>query len=323
MAIENVAGETAGQGQAADLGAGRMESDSSFALPNDFDADIDDSIELPEEPSPSESGAGAPPTRPSGAPASDVQPIPATGAQTGQRPAAAPAQSVAAPQTPQPVAQPQAVPAGQTPVADSTERRIYTPGELATQLGRNKDAMIDALAAQKFQLSPQETQALEVDAVGVLPKIMARVYFEATVNGLQQLANMVPRMVEHVANERLAENAAEGDFHTEWPNIDRNNGTHMRTVAQLAASYRQMNPNASQADAVKYVGMAATHFLGLQMPQKTAANGPKPGNGALSSPARGRNPPFAPAAGGRAHTPAGTPTGSQNPFEGLGLQFDE
>src|SRR5258707_14380549 len=165
MAIENVAGETAGQGQAADLGAGRMESDSSFALPNDFDANIDDGIEIPEEPS-SGDGAGAPSPHPSGAPASDVQPLPATGAQPAQR-AAAPAQPVAAPQA-QPVAQPQAAPAGQTPVADSTERRIYTPGELATQLGRNKDAMIDALAAQKFQLSPQETQALQGDAVGVL-----------------------------------------------------------------------------------------------------------------------------------------------------------
>src|SRR5258708_9212294 len=144
MAIENVAGETAGQGQAADLGAGRMESDSSFALPNDFDADIDDSIELPEEPSPSESGAGAPPTRPSGAPASDVQPIPATGAQTGQRPAAAPAQSVAAPQTPQPVAQPPAVPAGQSPVTGSNGRGIFTPGEHTAQIGRTKDDMIHA-----------------------------------------------------------------------------------------------------------------------------------------------------------------------------------
>src|SRR5258708_18051778 len=182
MAIENVAGETAGQGQAADLGAGRMESDSSFALPNDFDADIDDSIELPEEPSPSESGAGAPPTRPSGAPASDVQPIPATGAQTGQRPAAAPAQSVAAPQTPQPVAQPQAVPAGQTPVADSSQKRKYTPGELATQLGRNKDAMIDALAAQKFQLSPQETPPLAVPPAAVFPKIMANALFHAPIH---------------------------------------------------------------------------------------------------------------------------------------------
>jgi hypothetical protein len=180
--------------------------------------------------------------------------------------------------------------------------------------------MIDALAAQKFQLTPAEIQAFEVDALGSLPKMMAKVYFEATVNGLQLLANMVPRMVEHVANERLAENAAEGDFHTEWPNIDRNNQVHMRTVAQLAASFRQMNPSASQADAVKYVGMAATSFLGLQMPQKNNGAGQRPGNGA--APVR-RNPPFAPASGGRAQPPAGTPTQQTTGFEGLGLQFDD
>src|SRR5258707_6283013 len=157
MAIENVAGETAGQGQAADLGAGRMESDSSFALPNDFDADIDDSIELPEEPSPSESGAGAPPTRPSGAPASDVQPIPATGAQTGQRPAAAPAQSVAAPQTPQPVAQPQAVPAGQNPGTGSPQKRIYTPGGTRNPIRWDKAVQVHRAAAQK--LHPSDPRA--------------------------------------------------------------------------------------------------------------------------------------------------------------------
>src|SRR5258707_15813456 len=83
-----------------------------------------------------------------------------------------------------------------------------------------------------------------------------------------------------------------------------------------------MNPNASQADAVKYVGMAATHFLGLQMPQRNAA-GTRPGNGA-QQPVRGRNPPFAPAAGGRAQPTARTPTGSPgDAFAGLALQFDD
>ena len=322
MAIENVAGETAGQtGQAnvADLGAGRVEGDNSFALPNDFDANIDDGIEISDEPKEP----------------SEVQPVPvlpagtrvAPTAQPAAQPGAQPVQPVAAPaqpaQTPvaQPVGQPAAQPAGQTPDSGAaTERRIYSPGELAQQLGRNKDTMIEALATQKFQLSPAEREALEVDAVGVLPKIMARVYFEATVNGLQQLANMVPRMVEHVANERLAENSAETDFHTEWPNIDRNNPVHMKTVAQLAASYRQMNPNASQQDAVKFVGMAATNFLGLQMPQRNAAEGQRSGNGAIRRP----NPAFAPATGGRAQPPAGTPTGSPgDAFAGLGLQFDD
>lgn len=293
-------------------GAGRMEGDSSFALPNDFDTDIDDGIEIPEEQQPPE--VQAVPVLPAAAPT--VPPAAQPGTQPVQ-PTAAPVQSAPAPQA-QPVQQPTGAAEGQAPEGGGA-RRIYTPAELAQQLGANKDTMIDALAAQKFQLTPAEIQAFEVDALGSLPKLMAKVYFEATVNGLQQLANMVPRMVEHVANERLAENSAEQDFHKEWPNIDRNNPVHMRTVTQLSQSFRQMNPNASIADAVKYVGMAATTFLGLQMPQK-AGNGTRPGNGA--APAR-RNPPFAPASGGRAQPPAGTPPAQTGGFEGLGLQFDE
>src|SRR5713101_6046146 len=110
MAIENVAGETAGQGSgqssAADTGAGQMHGDDNFALPNDFDANIDDGIEIPEAQEPSE-----------------VQPVPvlpagtrvAPAAQPAAQPGAQPVQPVAAPAQPAqtPVAQPVAQPAAQ------------------------------------------------------------------------------------------------------------------------------------------------------------------------------------------------------------------
>lgn len=315
MAIEAVAGDSIvqpGDGAAGDIGAGPMTGDDSFTLPDSFEDNIDDGISVPEE-TPVD-GVAAPSPRPS--PGAAAPPAPAAGQTPVQQQTPAAAQPAPAQPAPQPVAQPQ----GATPQGGGAERRIYSPGELAQQLGQNRTTMIDALAAQKFQLSPAEVQALEVDAVGVLPKIMARVYFEATVNGLQQMANMVPRMVEYVANERLAENQAESDFHTEWPNIDRNNAQHMRTVAQLAQSFRQMNPGASQADAVKYVGQAATAFLGLQAPQRAAAPGARPGNGA-----RRTAPPFAPATGGRAQPMPGQTPAPQpgDAFAGLGLNFDD
>lgn len=320
MAIENVAGETAGTPVAADVGPGAMQGDDNFTLPSDFDANIDDGIEVPADAGGTTEGADTlRPLPASGVTAPTAQPAAQPGAQPTQQVAVQPVQPVA-PQAPQ-VAQPASQPVTQG-VDGGAGRRIFTPGELAQQLGANRETMIEALASQKFQLTPAETQALEVDAVGVLPKIMARVYFEATVNGLQQMANMVPRMVEHVANERFQENAAETDFHTEWPNIDRNNQGHMRAVAQLAASFRQMNPSASQADAVKFVGMAATNFLGLQMPVKPNGGAARPGNGAPPA-RRSAQPSFVPASGGRAQPPAGTPTAPQNPFEGLGMQFDE
>lgn len=180
--------------------------------------------------------------------------------------------------------------------------------------------MIDALAQQKFALTPAEIQALEVDAVGVLPKIMARVYYEATVNGLQQLANMVPRMVESVVTTRIGENSAEEAFHTEWPNIDPNNAQQMKAVQHFANSYRQMNPRASQTDAIKFVGTAVTQFFGLQMPQRANGSGAPRGGTPLARP---RTPPFAPAQGGRAAPLPGQPQAPAEPFLGLGMQFDE
>lgn len=304
MPIEAVAGESATpeggtEIDYSDVGQGAFDDDSNFALPADFEQDIPEPVEPPPAP-------GQLPAQPSGTQAAPPQ---------QQQP-----QQQQVPQPQQPAAD-GVQPVQQQPVQQPAEsNRIFSPGELAQQLGRNRDAMIDALAAQKFQLSPTEVQALEVDAVGVLPKIMARVYFEATVNGLQQLANMVPRMVEHVANERIAESEAESDFHREWPNIDRNNPEHMRTVVQLSTSFRQMNPRASMADAIKYVGMAATNFLGLPMPVRGGNNSARP-----AAPARRTvNPPFAPANGGRAQPPAGTPIApSGDPFAGLGQNFDE
>lgn len=192
------------------------------------------------------------------------------------------------------------------------------PGELATALGQNRDKIIDALATGKFQLSPADVQALEVDAVGVLPKIMARVYFEATVNGITQMANMVPRMVESVVSERILESQAETDFHTAWPNIDRNNSQQMQAVNHFANSYRQMNPGASKEDAIKFVGMAVTQMFNLQQPQRAAAGQPPRGG----TPPRRTPPPFTPAQGGRAQPPAGTPPLPADPFAGLGESFD-
>lgn len=330
MAIEQVAGETAGQSGASssDVGAGPVSGNDAFALPNDFDSYVDegDTIEIP--PEGGEAGAG------------DIRPVPASGAGVPQTPTTT-SQGASAPTAPtQPTGQqPVAPPAGQqpaqqqpaqTPVAaegqptgEGAAQRIYSPAELAQALGQNKSTMIEALAQQKFALSPEEIQSLEVDAVGVLPKIMARVYFEATVNGLQQIANMVPRMVEHVANTRIAESDSERAFFDAWPNIDARNAEQVKVVTQLSNSFRQMNPRASMEDAIKYVGQAATAFLGLQAPQRNSNGGQAPRGNNGGTPPRRTNPPFAPAGGGRAQPPAGTPTAPASPFAGMGMQFDE
>jgi hypothetical protein len=287
----------------------------NFALPDDFDAYVDEgeAIEIPSE-------GTAEPTEgsPGSTTSQQAEPVASGASPTGQQPKSPAGGTQQPPQTGE-GQQPQQATPPQQPTEEGAPPRIYSPAELAQTLGQNRDRMIDALAQQKFALSPEEIQALDVDAVGVLPKIMARVYFEGQVNSLQQIANMVPRMVEHVANTRIAESDSERAFFEAWPNIDSRNVEHMKVVTQLSNSFRQMNPRASRDDAIKYVGQAATAFLNLPTPQRNSNGGQPPrGNG----PSR-RTPPFAPAQGGRAQPPAGTPTAPTNPFDGLGVHFDE
>jgi len=304
-----------GGGVPADVGLGPVAGDTSFALPDDFDTPIDDGIELPDESQQPSGGGGSPPdpgaTQGQQPPAGQQQQQPPPGPAPGQQQQPQPAAS----QPPQ--AQPQAG-------DGSTERRIYSPAELAQALGQNRVQMIDALAQQKFALTPQEIQALEVDAVGVLPKIMARVYYEATVNGLQQIANMVPRMVENVVTTRIGETAAEDTFHNAWPNIDKANPQHMQAVSHFAQAFRSMNPNASQSDAIKFVGTAVTNYFGLQMPQagQQRQNGgaPQRGNGVAQ---RRGGVAFTPATGGGAQPPLVVATAPRDPFAGLAANYDE
>lgn len=325
MAIETVAGESATANVAGqvDVGPGAMSGDDSFTLPTDFEQNIDDGIELVEDQQLSTDGTGAPITpAPPGAPGSQQGQTGQTPLVQQQTPASVAGQQPATQQTPAqtPPAQPPAAQPQAGDRAGASEPRIYSPAELATQLHTNRGALIDALAQQKFALTPQEIQALEVDAVGVLPKMMARVYLEATVNGLQQLANMVPRMVESVVTTRIGENSAEEAFHTEWPNIDRQNPQQMQAVEHFSRSFRQMQPNASQADAIKFVGTAVTNFFNLQMPQRANGNGSQRG---ATPPRRPTPPAFAPATGGRAAPLPGQTTAPVEAFGGLGMQFDE
>lgn len=292
----------------ADSSSASPASEGEFTLPEQVMVSDDlDEVEIPAEAGrrPAEGGPGP--------------------AEAGAKP---PAESVKAPQAPSaagapPPAPKAAAPAPQAatpPVEGTTQGRTQDLGELApkdlaTELGRNRDAMLNALAEQKFALSKEEKDALEVDAVAAIPKLLARVYFDAVTASLNNLATHVPRMVQSVTSELNTTNAAENTFFSKFPGIDRNNAEHQRTVNMAANIFRQNNPNASLEQAVDAVGKMASVLLNIQAPSNGANGQPR---AARSAPR-----PFAPASG-NARTIAAQPANAPkaNPFDGLGVDFD-
>lgn len=260
--------------------------DSSFE--NLGSADDLDFVEVPEEP------VAEPP-----APAVEEQPAVAA------PPAPTPAP---APQPPPQAAQPaQEQPAAPAPAQGS--QPDDSPQGLVQQLEQHRAAVLDALAADRFKLSPEEISALDTDATAAIPRIMSRVYYEAMQSTLLHLQNQVPRMVLSVLNAQNSSTKAEDKFYGQFKNLDRSK--HHNDVLAFATMLRQTNPKISEADLFAMVGAAVMAKNGIA--PTLAPNGgtpPRP-----PSPA-----PFVPATPGSS---VRLVPEAPSPWAGLGQDFDE
>lgn len=214
--------------------------------------------------------------------------------------------------------QPPSAPVPQAPGASAAARPLseLQPGELVSELARNRDALVNHLAQERFQLSQAEKEALETDAVGHLPRLMARVYYEASTTMLNQIQSMVPRMIEQVTTQLRNHSDAENAFYSKWPTVDRANEAHKQAVLMAANLVNQQFPQASLSDRIDKVGRMVTSMLGL------AAQVQQPRGNASAK----RSPPaFAPASGNGATPVSRTPVAASqgNQWAGLGANFDE
>lgn len=221
------------------------------------------------------------------------------------------------PVVPPPVQPPQPAPAAVTPpqeaaspapakaeapVADSS------PQGLVQQLEQHRGAVIEALAADRFKLTPEEATALDTDAIAAIPRVMARVYYEAMQSTLLNIQNHVPRMVKELLRTEKVSSDAESAFYGQFKTIDRSK--HHADVIAFANGFRQMNPQISQADLFAMVGAAimAKHGLGAAPAAPVVPNGGGP------------QVPFVPAAPGATVRTTQEPV---NPWDGLGKDYDD
>lgn len=182
------------------------------------------------------------------------------------------------------------------------------PGRLASLMAQSEPQLVNHLAATAFQLSQEDLQALETDAPGHIPKLLAKVYLRSQVNMMQQLERYIPAMLQRYAETAQKVSANEGKFYQRWPDIKQ--AQHGELVRRYAQVYRASNPQASMEQMIEDLGpmvMMAARIV----PQ------PQP-NGGMRTPPAG----FRPAIGGSMAAPP--PQTEQNPWEGLApSQSDE
>jgi len=216
------------------------------------------------------------------------------------------------PKQPQPQQQApaQAQPEQQPP---APQQAATTPKGLAEQLETHRAALLDSLAAQHFQISKEEADALITDPASVLPKLGARVYYQAMQSALLHMEQFVPRMVQQITRDMRAHDEAEAGFYSTHKALDK--AKHGKDVRQFAAAFRQTNPQIKQEDLLAMVASAVMAKYGLSAL-------PAQGNG-HQPPQAQQMPPYVPASPGGGGQVSRTQVQDENPFLGLGQAYDD
>lgn len=215
----------------------------------------------------------------------------------------------AVPAAPAPVAAvPAVAPAANVPKADASP-----PSEvdsLLSNLSENAPALATWLEQNAYKLTKEEIDAFELDAVGQIPKLMARVQVASMKATVNLIKNLVPKLidsqVEKTSGVKEKSKAALNEFYT--TNSDLNEKDHAALVNKWAGAFRAQNPTASRQEAIKFVGQAIRTELGLA-PLVPGA------------PAKARPQPFSPARPGARQPVAQTV--EENLFSGLGIDLEE
>ena len=204
-------------------------------------------------------------------------------------PAAAPAQ----------VEEPAKIPPAVQPVVMSPEETLkWEQGE------------IDKLA-QGYQLSDEEAQLINTEPETVMPKLAAIAHFRIMRSVLSTMSAMLPQMLQQHTAQNAIDSAARTDFYSENPDLDK--PEFEEAVMKIGLMYRQVNPNAPRAEAIKVIGELSRTALKLN---PLAASEAPAGEGAvvpnvtpISKQAKPK--PFTPARGGSAPAKVAT----KNPWE--------
>lgn len=241
-------------------------------------------------------------------------PVPESPPPAQAEPPAQPAQ--ATPPGAEPAAQPPArEQPGEQPPAPTGPQETPSPQsfpteplEVAQGLVQHEEALINHLAETEFKLSQQDLEALESDAPSHIPKLLARGYFKAQVNLMNQIGRLVPQMVQKQMQVMRRNMENENRFYSRWPEIDR--VKHAPLLKRYATVYRQANPQATIDQMIEDVGPMV--MMAAKVPARAQG---APGAAPTGNGARPPQPtPFVPALGGPAAPPAAV---EEDPWAGM------
>jgi hypothetical protein len=134
----------------------------------------------------------------------------------------------------------------------------------ATQLAAVRDQYLGQLA-QTYALDEATAELVDTNFSAVAPQLMSQMHMRIAESVTQTLGQMLPQLINMQVAQQQAVEKQIGEFYGQWPELSR--PEYQPVLAQIAQTYRQFRPNASQAEFYRDVGIQAWGALGLPMDQ--------------------------------------------------------
>ncbi len=181
-----------------------------------------------------------------------------------------------------------------------------TDVELGERYGKWRGETEDILA-EKYALTDEMAEELEVDAGKAIPRLMAKVYVDAVSATVGHIVANMPQLLETALAGRERNSTAETEFFEVWPQLV--GSEHSEILSRFGVSYRTLHPDATKEQFIRDVGAQA--MVALRIPVEAKAP---------VAEAEAAVAPFVPAA---ASAPAGLKRTPANPFTALSDSFDD
>lgn len=208
-------------------------------------------------------------------------------AKTEQTPAPAQAQQPAQPEaTPAPVTTPAQQPTPQQPAQAAQPAQPApqptpeaTPQPTAQKGPLTSEQIQEAYKAYEgeflpklekaYALTEEQAEALTENLQTELPKLMARVHYNAQMSAYTGVMTQIPVIVEQMMEQSRSIQAAEDRFFGRWPSLKK--PEYQSQIMTTLQAYRNANPKATPEDVIEKAGVMAMITLGLDPNEGTAA----------------------------------------------------
>ena len=248
------------------------------------------------EPAPSTPPAAEDPPKP---PAEEEEPAPAEPEPAPEPEPPAPEPEPTPPEQPTEEPTPEVTPPVETPPEKTEE-------QLTAERTQQRDEFMERIQ-QHYALSDEEKLQMVTDPGTGFVKVMSRMYADMWYGFQHLVQQQMPQMVETGLKEVEERNEYVDKFFQAWPKLNRTE--HGKTVAEVARVYSQTNPNATEEQVVKFVGMQTMlmHNIAPDMVQTPQGQPPAQPSPPATPPAEPSIPPHQPAAVHGSPPPAPAP----------------